>query len=135
MRRKSREPNAQQCQRENSYCLPALLLSLLLIIFFVPNDQVQKHLPNKLSRQELPTGRMNKKTNALGLENLDIGEGNAEPRRTSMLTANLSSQQSCRVSKTNNRTLHQQNSKTKKSSSLKSIELKYNLDSFEGDYL
>ena len=50
-----------------------------------------------------------------------------------MLAPNLSSQRSCRVSKTNNRTLHQQNSKTKKSSSLESIEVQYNLDSFDGN--
>ena len=45
----------------------------------------------------------------------------------------FSSQHSCRVSKTNNQTLHHRNSKTKKSSSLKSIEAEYNLDSFDGD--
>ena len=84
-------------------------------------------------RQELPTGRISKETDVLGVENLDVGEGNAEPSRISMLTPNLFSQRSCRVYKTNNRTLHQQNSKTKKSSSLKSIEDEYNLDSFQVD--
>ena len=138
MKRKSREPNGQQWQREKSDHLPALLLvhfllSLLLITFFVPNVQVQKHLPIKVLPQELPTGRINRETDALVVENLDIGEENAEPSRISMLTPNLSNQHSCRVSKTNNGTLHQQNRETKKLSSLKSTEVKYNLDSFDGD--
>ena len=81
----------------------------------------------------LPTGEINRETDALGVENLDIGEENAEPSRISMLIPNLSNQHSCRVSKTNNRTLHQQNSKTKKLSSLKLTEVKYIPDSSDGD--